>query len=141
DFGAFIELEEGIDALLHVSQIAISHVEKPSDVLKVGQEVTAKIVDFNEDTKKISLSVKSLEIEKQRAEEASAKAEAAESDDSVDAPDTADVTEPAPEAPVEETAAAPEVDDAAETDSDESPAEDAEEETQADETGSADEDA
>ena len=44
DFGAFVELEEGIDALLHVSQIAIEHVEKPSDVLSVGQEVTAKIV-------------------------------------------------------------------------------------------------
>ena len=64
DFGAFIELEEGIDALLHVSQIAIEHVEKPSDVLKVGQEITAKIVDFNEETKKVSLSVKALEIEK-----------------------------------------------------------------------------
>lgn len=64
DFGAFIELEEGIDALLHVSQIAIEHVEKPSDVLKVGQEITAKIVDFNEETKKISLDVKALEIEK-----------------------------------------------------------------------------
>ncbi len=42
DFGAFIELEEGIDALLHVSQIAIEHVEKPSDVLKVGQELLLK---------------------------------------------------------------------------------------------------
>lgn len=65
DFGAFVELEEGIDALLHVSQIAIEHVDKPSDVLSVGQEVTAKIVDFNEDAKKISLSIKALEIEKQ----------------------------------------------------------------------------
>ena len=78
DFGAFVELEEGIDALLHVSQIAIEHVEKPSDVLKVGDEVTAKIVDFNEETKKISLSVKALEIEKQKAENASASEEAAE---------------------------------------------------------------
>ncbi|MBQ4463672.1 MAG: S1 RNA-binding domain-containing protein, partial [Eubacterium sp.] len=69
DFGAFIELEEGIDALLHVSQIAIDHVEKPSDVLKVGDQVTAKIVDFNEDTKKISLSIKALELDKQRDEE------------------------------------------------------------------------
>jgi ribosomal protein S1 len=60
DFGAFIELEPGIDALLHVSQIAKEHIEKPSDVLKVGQEVTAKVVDFNEDNKKISLSVKAL---------------------------------------------------------------------------------
>lgn len=65
DFGAFVELEEGIDALLHVSQIAIEHVEKPSDVLSVGQEVTAKIVDFNEEAKKISLSIKALELEKQ----------------------------------------------------------------------------
>lgn len=69
DFGAFVELEEGIDALLHVSQISIDHVEKPSDVLKVGQEITAKIVDFNDETKKISLSVKALEIENRRAEE------------------------------------------------------------------------
>ena len=47
DFGAFVELEEGVDALLHVSQISKEHIEKPSDVLTVGQEVTAKIVDFN----------------------------------------------------------------------------------------------
>ena len=60
DFGAFVELEPGIDALLHVSQIAKEHIEKPSDVLTVGQEVTAKVVDFNEEGKKISLSVKAL---------------------------------------------------------------------------------
>ncbi len=69
DFGAFVELEEGIDALLHVSQIAIEHVEKPSDVLTVGQEVTAKIVDFSEENKKISLSVKALQLEEKKAEE------------------------------------------------------------------------
>lgn len=71
DFGAFIELEEGIDALLHVSQISVEHVEKPSDVLKIGQEITAKIVDFNNETKKISLSIKALEIEERKEEEAS----------------------------------------------------------------------
>jgi ribosomal protein S1 len=60
DFGAFVELEPGIDALLHVSQIAKEHVEKPADVLKVGQEVEAKIVDFNEEDKKISLSIKAM---------------------------------------------------------------------------------
>ncbi|MBQ3164829.1 MAG: 30S ribosomal protein S1 [Lachnospiraceae bacterium] len=60
DFGAFVELEPGIDALLHVSQIAKEHIEKPSDVLAVGQEVTAKVVDFNEEGKKISLSIKAL---------------------------------------------------------------------------------
>ena len=60
DFGAFVELAPGVDALLHVSQISRDHVEKPSDVLKVGQEVEAKIVDFSEDEKKISLSMKAL---------------------------------------------------------------------------------
>ena len=60
DFGAFVELEPGVDALLHVSQIAKEHIEKPSDVLTIGQEVEAKIVDFNEDDKKISLSIKAL---------------------------------------------------------------------------------
>ena len=74
DFGAFVELEPGIDALLHVSQIAREHIEKPSDVLKTGQEVTAKIVDFNEDSNKISLSVKALLIEQERARRAEERA-------------------------------------------------------------------
>lgn len=60
DFGAFVELEPGVDALLHVSQISKEHIEKPADVLSVGQEVTAKVVDFNEADKKISLSIKAL---------------------------------------------------------------------------------
>ena len=60
DFGAFIELEPGIDALLHVSQISKEHIEKPSDVLKTGEEVTAKVVDFNEADRKISLSIKAM---------------------------------------------------------------------------------
>ena len=60
DFGAFVEISKGVDALLHVSQISKDHVEKPADVLKVGDEVTAKIVDFNEADKKISLSIRAL---------------------------------------------------------------------------------
>ncbi len=60
DFGAFVELESGIDALLHVSQISQEHIEKPSDVLKVGDEVTAKVVDFNIDDKRVSISIKAL---------------------------------------------------------------------------------
>ena len=70
DFGAFVELEPGVDALLHVSQIAKEHIEKPSDVLSVGQEITAKVVDFNEDDKKISLSIKQLLAPEPAAEEA-----------------------------------------------------------------------
>lgn len=62
DFGAFVELEPGVDALLHVSQISREHVEKPSDVLSAGQEIEAKVVDFNGEDRKISLSMKALEM-------------------------------------------------------------------------------
>ena len=86
DFGAFIELEPGIDALLHVSQIARDHIDKPADVLSLGQEVEAKVVDFDEENKKISLSVKVLlakdepaaSEEGSSADEAVVKEEAAE---------------------------------------------------------------
>ena len=61
DFGAFVELEPGVDALLHVSQISHEHVDRPADVLKAGQMIDAKVVDFNEGDKKISLSMKALE--------------------------------------------------------------------------------
>ena len=60
DFGAFVELAPGVDALLHVSQISRDHVEKPADVLSIGQEIEAKIVDFDETDRKISLSMKAL---------------------------------------------------------------------------------
>lgn len=69
DFGAFVELAPGVDALLHVSQISRAHVEKPSDVLSIGQEITAKIVDLNEADRKISLSMKALEPEAQEVPE------------------------------------------------------------------------
>ena len=65
DFGAFIELLPGVDALLHVSQISRNHVDKPSDVLKIGEEIEAKVVDFNANDHKISLSMKALESEPQ----------------------------------------------------------------------------
>ena len=61
DFGAFVELLPGVDALLHVSQISREHVDKPADVLKIDQVIEAKVVDFNADDHKISLSMKALE--------------------------------------------------------------------------------
>ena len=61
DFGAFVELEPGVDALLHVSQISRDHVDKPADALTIGQEIEAKVVDFNGEDRKISLSMKALE--------------------------------------------------------------------------------
>ena len=60
NFGAFVDLG-GADALLHVSQIARKHIDKPSDVLEIGDEIEAEIVEFNADDRKISLSMKALE--------------------------------------------------------------------------------
>lgn len=68
DFGAFVELEPGVDALLHVSQISRAHVEKPSDVLSKDQIIKAKVVDFNEESNKISLSMKAIEEPAQEEE-------------------------------------------------------------------------
>ena len=72
DFGAFVQLEDGIDALLHVSQISRDRIEKPSDALSIGQEIEAKVVDLNEADKKISLSIKALLNDNETQEEAPA---------------------------------------------------------------------
>ena len=59
-FGAFIEIEQGIDGLVHISQISSFRLGKPSDVLKVGQQVEAKITELDSEAKKISLSIKEV---------------------------------------------------------------------------------
>lgn len=58
DFGAFVELEPGIDGLVHISQISDKRIAKPADALKIGETVKAKIVDIKFEEKKISLSIK-----------------------------------------------------------------------------------
>lgn len=77
-FGAFVELEEGVDGLVHISQIAYKHVEKPEDELTIGQEIQAKVTELDLEAKKISLSIKET-LEKPakapRAEEAEETAE------------------------------------------------------------------
>ncbi|WP_461213092.1 30S ribosomal protein S1 [Lacticaseibacillus sp. GG6-2] len=57
NFGAFVDLG-GVDGLVHVSEIAFDHVDKPSDVLKVGQDVKVKVLAVDEDRDRISLSIK-----------------------------------------------------------------------------------
>lgn len=61
DFGAFVELEPGVDALVHVSEISHKRINKPSDALEIGQQIKAKIIDVNVETKKIGLSIKAVE--------------------------------------------------------------------------------
>lgn len=59
-FGAFVALEDGVDGLVHISQIAWEHVEKVEDALSIGQEVQVKVLEVDEDRKRISLSIKDL---------------------------------------------------------------------------------
>jgi len=86
-FGSFIEIEEGFEGLIHISELAHKHVELPEEVVKVGDEVDAKIVDISLEKRRISLSIKQAQeppIE-EKTEEGSA----------------AEVTEVPAEAPIE----------------------------------------
>ncbi len=60
-FGAFVELEPGVDGLVHISQIAEKHVVKPEDELKIGEVIKVKVLEVNAEQKKISLSKKAAE--------------------------------------------------------------------------------
>ena len=59
-FGAFAEIIPGVDGLIHISQIADRRIAKPEDVLSEGQEVEAKIIDIDQEHKRISLSIRAL---------------------------------------------------------------------------------
>ena len=93
DYGAFVELEPGLDGLVHISEIAYKRVTNIADEISVGQEVTAKILEIDKDRKRISLSIKET-LEPPTQEEAAAPAEEA----------------PVEEAPAEEAVAAVEED-------------------------------
>jgi 4-hydroxy-3-methylbut-2-enyl diphosphate reductase len=69
DFGAFIRLKEGVDGLLHVSQISKEHIEKPSDVLNIGDNIKVKVIDIDEEDRRISLSKRELETEEKTSED------------------------------------------------------------------------
>ena len=58
NFGAFVEVQNGIEGLVHVSQIADKHIKNPNEVLTVGQEVKVKVLEINPTEKRLSLSIK-----------------------------------------------------------------------------------
>lgn len=112
DFGAFIELENGIEGLLHVSEISHQHVKKPEDVLSVGQEITAKVIKLDEENRRIGLSIKAYneeqgkdaESESASAEEGEQTTETAETDAAetpVETPPVAEQAQPEAAAPQE----------------------------------------
>ncbi len=61
DFGAFVQLEEGIEALLHISEMSWEHVAKPGDVVKPGDKITAKVLKADSSKRKIRLSLRELQ--------------------------------------------------------------------------------
>jgi small subunit ribosomal protein S1 len=67
EFGAFVEVEEGVEALIHISQLSTKRVEKPGDVLQEKQEVTARVIEVNPDQRRMRLSLSALEEQEMRA--------------------------------------------------------------------------
>ncbi|HHY92764.1 MAG TPA: 30S ribosomal protein S1, partial [Firmicutes bacterium] len=67
NFGAFVKLADGIEGLVHISQLAPRHVGHPSEVVQIGQRVKVKVLDINEDERRISLSIKQVPPELQLA--------------------------------------------------------------------------
>jgi small subunit ribosomal protein S1 len=70
-FGAFVAIEEGVDGLVHISQISNEHVEKVRDALKVGDEVEARIVRIDRDERRIGLSIKAVDMDEAQVAELS----------------------------------------------------------------------
>ncbi len=68
NFGAFVEIESGVEGLVHISQIATRHIGTPQEVLEVGQNVKVKVLDVNEKEERISLSIRELEQEQEAKE-------------------------------------------------------------------------
>ena len=68
DFGAFVELEEGIEGFVHVSEISREKVEKPSDVLKIGDTVTALVLHVDPHERRIGLSMKAMKDKVEKGE-------------------------------------------------------------------------
>ncbi|EGC82675.1 bifunctional 4-hydroxy-3-methylbut-2-enyl diphosphate reductase/30S ribosomal protein S1 [Anaerococcus prevotii] len=68
DFGAFVEVADGVEGLVHVSEISWEHVEKPSDELNVGDEIEVKIISLDKEEEKVGLSIKALKEAPERPE-------------------------------------------------------------------------
>ena len=77
-FGAFVEVEKGIDGLVHVSQISYEFLENPTTVLSIGQEIDAKILKLDCAERKMTLSIKALEPKPENVERKAKKAEEGE---------------------------------------------------------------
>ena len=104
-FGAFAEVLPGVDGLIHISQIADHRIGKAEDVLELGQEVDARIIDIDMDRQKISLSIRALLEEAAEEESDEAPAEEPAEEPAAEEPAEEPAAEEPAEAPAEEPAA------------------------------------
>ena len=65
-YGAFVELESGLIGLIHISEIRTGYIDNIHDILKIGDQVLVQVVDYDEFSGKVSLSMRTLEEEKHR---------------------------------------------------------------------------
>ncbi len=68
DFGVFVELEENIEGLIHISELSTKRIEKPEDVVQVGDSIPAEIISIDKDARKIALSAKLVKLREQKAD-------------------------------------------------------------------------
>ena len=68
DFGVFVELESDIEGLIHISELSTKRIEKPDEVVKIGEMVKAEIINIDRDARKIGLSVKLIKLREQNAD-------------------------------------------------------------------------
>ena len=66
EFGAFIELEEGVEGLIHISELSMDHIKDPSEVVEIGQEIVAEVINIDRIDRKIGLTLKSTDVEAHR---------------------------------------------------------------------------
>ena len=94
-FGAFVELKDGIDGLVHISQISEERIEKVKDVLKPGQEISARVIKIDRDERRLGLSVKAANYSEQQLAAETASFEALNRDSSGDMMNLGDILDAA----------------------------------------------
>jgi small subunit ribosomal protein S1 len=82
-FGAFVEIGDGVEGLVHISEMAKGHVEKPEDVVAVGMEVHVKVMDVDTDRRRISLSIRAANVDLGLPDALEGKESAEESEEAV----------------------------------------------------------
>ncbi len=101
EFGAFVEILDGVEGLVHISELADHHVENPKDVVEVGTRLNVKILEIDEERRRLSLSVKRVEGQNMLLKDLGEQIKAASDDGEESAEAAADEGSEAPETPAE----------------------------------------